>query len=488
MLQALRRLFFQAPASVEPMRKGAAASSYDSANTVGHRTSPTGTLQDAAKELTAGVRKEIVRRTQAEARNSGYLREIIADMEIYSVGDFIRVQSQSGNPEWSKWAESIFFEWCNRCEVTRRFSFPEVQTLVCRAIDRDGEAFIYKAQTPYGPLLQLIPSHRIGQGTSTDLKMRDGILMDDYGAPIAYNVLLDNGASKKVAAEHIIHVFEPENVDLVRNAPTVQHSLNDIRDEREMLSLEKQAAKGNADIVYKFRGKAGAFEVGSDFEINTDAQIDEGTDPTTLQEVMGSKVVAIKDGEDLEPYEFNRPTAAFTAFMKHVHRSAALGVLPYEFVADPSSVGGAAVRLVVSKADRVFGRRQRCMTERLLKPVWMFVIGDAIERGDIEAVSNWWKISAVPPRRVTVDAGREQREHRENVKAGLTSLRDHFEENGAEAIEELRSNGAIGKLIKEIAIEFGVPEQVIYGAWPQPKPEPAKPTPQEKQAAPPKQA
>ena len=84
-------------------------------------------------------------------------------MAIYSTGDGIRVQAQSGDPTWNRAAEAYFALWSARCEVTRRFSFEECQALVCRGIDIDGEYFVHKTHDAEGePRIQLIESHRIG--------------------------------------------------------------------------------------------------------------------------------------------------------------------------------------------------------------------------------------------------------------------------------------------------------------------------------------
>ncbi len=37
------------------------------------------------------------------------------------------------------------------------------------------------------------------------------------------------------------------------------------------------------------------------------------------------------------------------------------------------------------------------LERRLIKPVWTYVIGDAISRGLLPPIEGWWKISSVPP-------------------------------------------------------------------------------------------
>jgi phage FluMu gp28-like protein len=56
-------------------------------------------------------------------------------------------------------------------------------------------------------------------------------------------------------------------------------------------------------------------------------------------------------------------------------------VIPFEFAAASSTIGGAGVRLILAKADHRFSFRQMILESRLIKPVCAYVVGDAIARG-----------------------------------------------------------------------------------------------------------
>ena len=137
-------------------------------------------------------------------------------------------------------------------------------------------------------------------------------------------------------------------------------------------------------------------------------------------------------------------------------------MIPFEFAADSSKVGGAGVRLIVAKADRRFSFRQMILERRLIRPVWAYVIGDAIIRGLLPPIAGWWKISSVPPKRVTVDAGREAQQNRADVEMGLKTLSDHFQELGADFGEEIERRASDAKLILETALKFGVPVEMLW--------------------------
>ena len=173
-------------------------------------------------------------------------------------------------------------------------------------------------------------------------------------------------------------------------------------------------------------------------------------------------MIALKPDESLDSFQSNRPSPTFTGFLEHLRRDSALGMIPFEFAADSSKVGGAGVRLVVAKADRRFSFRQMILESRLIKPVWAYVIGDAISRGSLPPIPGWWKISTVPPKRVTVDAGREAQQNRSDVEMGLKTLSDHFNEQGADFGEEIERRASDAKLILETAAKHGVPVEMLW--------------------------
>ena len=435
------------------------ASPYDAANWSPARGRVPGSApRDAKLDLSPGVRSELVRRARYLNRNSGFVREMVSNMAIYSTGDGIRPQAQSPDPVWNRRAEEVFRRWSAQCEVTGRFSFEECQSLVCRGMDVDGEYFVMKTRDGLGrPALQLIETHRVGDNSGETV---DGVILDRAGRPVSYRLLEDNGP-RDIPASSILHIFEPESASAVRSAPTIQHSINHILDEIELLALEKHAVKDNADVARILKTARGEIDESGDFSIGTPGQ-PETSDPTQLQKIIGGKLVALKPDESLDSFQSNRPSPTFTGFLSHLRRDSALGILPYEFAADSSSIGGAGVRLIVAKADRRFSYRQLILINRLIEPVWAYVIGDAIARGELEAMPQWWRIACTTPRRVSVDAGREAQQNRADVEMGLKTISQSYGELGLDFEEEMRTRARNAKFLVELAEEFAIPLEMLW--------------------------
>ena len=426
--------------------------------------------QDFKKTMTVFDRMETTREMRWLELNAGLIRQVLADMALYTVGNGIKPQAQSGDEMWDDSAEAYFKQWAARaCDITGRFSFFELQHICCRLMDRDGECFIIKTRGPGGePRLQVIESHRVGNSSNNEVPpgMVDGILFGPYGQPISYNVIRSDGSSRLVPANAVIHLYEPELASGARAYSPLQHSINNLVDMLEILSLEKLAVKTSSDITRTISRENPNFDgTQSDFEAFGMKPQDYGdgmTDPSEASTFLGGKVLALAPGEKLESFESNRPNKTFDGFIEHLERDSLAGMLPYEFVANPTKAGGAVMRFVVAKADRKFSHRQAVMVQRFLTPVWGYIIGSAIKDGFLRTTEAWTNVTWTTPKRVTVDAGRDAQQNRQDIESGLKTLTENYLEEGQDPKEQMRSNAAEKRYLLDLSKEFNVPLSMLY--------------------------
>ena len=78
------------------------------------------------------------------------------------------------------------------------------------------------------------------------------------------------------------------------------------------------------------------------------------------------------------------------------------------------------------------------LIDRFCTRAWRYFIGGAIANGDLPAVEDYAKVTWQTPKSLTVDAGREAQQAREDYKAGLSSLQDYFGELGQDWEEQVR--------------------------------------------------
>jgi capsid protein len=170
------------------------------------------------------------------------------------------------------------------------------------------------------------------------------------------------------------------------------------------------------------------------------------------EEITSSaNIPRLAPGEKIENLSPTRPGSNFENFAKFLIRDIALGLnLPPEFVYDPASVGGAGMRFVVAKAQRRFEQRQRLLIDRFCARAWRYFIARAIAAGDLPEVADYDRVSWQTPKSLTVDAGREAMQERENYKAGLSSLADYFGELGLDWQEQVEQMAREKKFIASL--------------------------------------
>lgn len=420
-------------------RKPEVGSYYETAQQQSRRRSPIpgGAPRDQRKDLTGGNRNQILKLSRYAHRNSGLSAEQQKMMAIYAIGGGRWPQSKALDLAWRKTAEERFWQLAKRPEITGRYNWREVQTLVCRHLDRDGEVFAVKTRDTFGlPKIQLLETHAFSNVTDERENIFDGIRYDAIGRPLAYLKLNGNGDPIPLPAASVIHVFDPDSITNSRFVPTGQHGLLHVQDELEMLASEKHAVKRlqqEAMILKSNRENAlQDADMGMDSE---HLEIEAGTLTTDAQEVaeaFGARVQRIDTDEELSPFEFQRPYSTFGEFLALLERDASGGRLPYEATRDPSKVGGASVRLITSKTERYIADRGATIDDRFNAAVWFYFIGSEIDAGRLPAVPGWNDVEWTSPKRITVDAGRESQAARLDVEMGIATWSDEINARGGD--------------------------------------------------------
>ena len=417
---------------------------------------------DAKYELTSHTRSELVRKSRFLEKNSGHIRGILRDLKVYGIGKGIFPNAKTKNQDWNKQAENWFFRWCRHCDISNRYSWKECQSMILRALIVDGEIFVIKVFDSFGrPKIQLVESHRLmSPDKESNSNVVDGIEFDAHGRVLNYYFLIgENYETTKVPANAVLHIFDPERPSQSRAYPQIQHSINDIIDRKEILALEKKKVKAISDIVHIIKG--GNLPTDGDYTVDVGNKSD-GTTPETMNRILGGKNIKIEADESLDVHESNIPSPTFSGFISTLDRDGSLGVLPYEFSIDPSKIGGATTRLIASKTQRYVDDMTQIIDERFNEAVWFFAVGWAISHGELSTEPWWWYCTWTHPRKLTVDAGREEQQNRANVEMGLKTLEESFSECGLDFEDEMRTRASNARFIMTLA---GIPETEPIPLW-----------------------
>lgn len=433
---------------------------YESAINSSAREASTGTPADAEQELTDFDRRAIVHKARQAAVNEGLIREIVETFDIYSVGDGIFPQSASADATANALYDEYFSRWARKpVDATGRFNLTKCVSIVLRALLIDGEIFVIKRFHPETgrPELLFVEAHRCADTSAfLDQGWHQGILFQN-GKPAKYRFITENDNTEDFDAAHVIQVFDAKRITDIHGVSPFQHALRDVQDAKELLALVKQKGKLQESIAISLQSDRAAAQGSTagllDFGHGSNSL--SRTDPAALQRITGGKAFLLQEGETATSFAGNSPSPEFFEAYNRLHKAGIAGLLPYEFVIDPSAVGGAGVRLVVGKASRCFDRMQSVLIDTFLVPVRNFVIGRAILDGKLPAADGWTECEWATPQSVTVDAGRDRQNDREDVKNGFCTLTDFYAVRGKSLQRDLKLWARERKAIAEAEAEAG---------------------------------
>lgn len=415
--------------------------------------------QDSKVDISNGDRTRLVGLSRKLFYNNAIVRSAIRDKATYSIGSGITPQANSGDPAWDDAAEAWWDEWSKSPEISGRHDMRRLQTLVSEAIDRDGEIFCILTNKRDGlPAVQVVESHRVANPPDKADEIVDGVSLDRYARPLAYHVVegdtFSQRTSRRIQADLMLHVYEPERPDQVRGYPAVAVALNNLLDRDELLRFEMQAAKIGSSIGLVVQNATGATGAEGFF-----GDLSKATGENLTRETVfgGGMIPRLKATERIESFAMQRPNEKLDAHLEQYIRAAALGLgLPYEFIWDTSAVGGVAQRFIIQKAARAFAARQDVLIASFLGKLWNYAIANAVRSGQLPMTPNWRRVHWQTPRSITVDVGREAQARRDDVKAGLMTLADFFGEQGLDWKTAMQEIAAERQFASDLGIVVGV--------------------------------
>ncbi|CAB4147245.1 COG5511 Bacteriophage capsid protein [uncultured Caudovirales phage] len=417
----------------------------------------TKTPSDFRKEYDSFTRREIMRKSRYLEKNSGILREYIQQMAILSVGaSGITPQYRTADRNANALIEQYHEDWANSPEVSGRFNYWEVQQIISRALDRDGEIFILKTRDSLGVAkIQIIEAHRVGNGSiGDDPYLVDGIRFGRFGEVIEYLVMQDDGKAIPIPANAIVHIYDKQQASGARGYPPLQHSICHLIDQMEMLSNEKKATLDQSKISIHLEKNSGQAD-------EDDEEVFGQGNPNPSKPTPAGVTYITEPGEKLNLLESKRPNSNFVPWLDHLSRDSVMGGLPYEFIADSSKVGAAGVKLSLAKATRVVKHRQSVICTGL-REISFYIIGDAIEQGLLPAVDGWWQPQWMLPKQIQLDVSREAYQNRLDIEFGLKSRTEDFAERQQDFEEQMNLRADEAVYMIDLAKQRGIPLEFLY--------------------------
>jgi len=379
---------------------------------------------------------------------------------------------------WGDQAENWLHEWFKICDIAGPpYDFQSWLRLQDIAELRDGDMATLLVDNGDGwPFLQLLPAHRIGSPLSTGLaavdggpfdgaRIIDGVIVNDYRRSIGYRVLDESGYDTlaDVPAGNVVFSFIPDWADQVRGFSRLASAIFDWQDVKDSRSFELLAQKASSAISLIEENETGEVDTAASV-ITGAATFDVDTKQKTAldtQELVGGTYRYFKNGlGKITAHSYNRPGSDSLKFQEKVLRDCFKGMQwDFFFSVNPAEQGGAGMRIVIDKVNRVIEERRR-QREKCAIRVIGWALSKAIKIGAVPMSDEWWKWEFQGHRRLTADAKYDSDVDVQELASGITTEKEVCGRRGEywEDVQDQRLREKFRKRqrAREIGAEMGM--------------------------------
>lgn len=389
--------------------------------------------------------------------NIGAINGAVEDMSKGIVGSGIFPTPNTPDVRFNQAANQWFKKWSldpELCDVAGRRDFQGQQEDAWKGLSVAGDIFYLKSKNKK---LQTIESHQVGYIPSRRNDKEgfiDGVKIDKLNRILAYSInvfndsleVISEDSYKIVKSSDIIHVMKFKKPHQIRGLPLLHGSGYHPRDIDDIISLAKQKLKVEASfgaVVESQLGGAGQ-AITEDFRnlrknnSNDPAADGDGRDPN-LDRFYGSNVFYTQPGEQIRTVSSDNPNPNLIPFLNFLmrHVSSSLG-MPLEYIWDISSLGGVNTRYVLAKAEQTFNWYRNLLIKQFCKPVYKWVIGEAILSGELDPPTEgdyWDAVWQSPKRDNVVDYLRDTQADIQKLNNGLMTEEEYWGSKGIDSDE-----------------------------------------------------
>ena len=413
----------------------------------GIRSSPNFGVYDASKAVTPQERKRRVRTSRALRKELPFVEYVNRVIAEEALGDGMSVTSASLDLDFRDKATKFFNLWGSTpaIDLRGRLDIYSCQAMIGSTCLGDGELFTQKVRdtreealkwqledtSKRALQLQFLTTDKIGQGESVKNEpgsrqsWEDGILWSELDRMVKCRILQrgsgGNGERKFIErdASAIIHTFLDEEFNQRRGQPAMFRGEKSALDALDIRAIEKFSAKLRATFLGAITTATGEAPKGMRGQIKAGQKPGEGgesvDDGKRYLEIAGGVVLPVlAQGETIEFFT-GQQGLTFAEFLGTLMCEIAYAYgIPPEYVWRPGAMGSAATRLVLKKVSKLYARVRRAVRQ-FLQEVWNFVIGDAIQRGELPMVDDWNQIRCKGGNDLSIDVNRDEKAEQERL-------------------------------------------------------------------------
>lgn len=370
-----------------------------------------------------------------------------AIMDQASLSFPLTAQYAGKDKQWGKLAEDWLWEWRKIAHV-RGTTYDSWTASRIRLIARkvDGDIFTVLTETKNGyPKLQFVRAHRVGnrslenpikEGPYAGFRCNNGVVIDDYGRPIAYHILGETeDGDQFISANACFPSYRPDYPDQDRGIPELCASIETMHDLKRLHEYEMRAQLIGSMVWASEHNETGTEDESSlavTRPVTTPTAGTVGAVTTRRMEQGMLLYMKANSGAKLEAFKNDRPSADQQAFWDRVITAAFSGIeWDASFSLALKEPGGAWARTVIEKIRRCI-RNNQAVEAKAMRREDGYAISKAIKLGILPKPKDgdWYSWEYQAPARITADSGNEEKAKQENYKLGSLTLRDWEGEKG----------------------------------------------------------
>lgn len=359
-------------------------------------------------------------------RDNGLYHGLINRSLDNILGDGFTLQAQTGNTRLNQRAEELWSEWWASPEIRGLDEGCEVERLVLRHLQVDGDVAALKLSDGN---LQLIEAERIAYKATkaNGNRVENGIELSSVGKPIRFYLAgyddagyVNSSKAAPVNPEDMIYIANRDRISQTRGIPCMVcnfpmlHRINDVCDAE---ALAWQVLSRLALAIS--RRDAGEMATATS-EADPDAT--EGRDIATRYHDIGDAVIFHGEpGETVTGIERNLPGADFPESIRMFLRLLGLPLgMPLELVLlDWSNTNYSSARAALLQAYRMFKRWQRKMKVQFYSPIYRWKVAQWVREGSLPDRVTTYKHDWIAPPFPWVDPLKEAQAEGERMDRGF---------------------------------------------------------------------
>lgn len=428
-------------------------------------------ITSSNKDYNSYDRREVMRQARHARDNDPTASRLVEISCQYSSGvEFIPNSSdtkynQAASITWSRFSRKPLTDM--NCNLKQAQSM----TLACTVVD--GDCFILKTELDKRPKIRLYESHQVS--TPDSLREKEGITIFEGveidplpGTPIAYYFETPDG-HKRVPAEFVIHVYDPERPGQRRGLSRFSPALDTISALRTILEAETAAVIDASKTSKVIKTKTGELRPDSELAKRMGKKADANNEAArtrvnVLLQDAGPETLVLDKDEEYQQFQQLRPSDSVAKFWDDLRTDicTAFG-LPVQVVL-PTRATGPTQRAILETAARTYEELANIISAAYYE-VYKYVSEYERRQRPLfykNAPEDWLEVSHIIPRPPGIDASRNSAAMLNEYRAGATSLQQIIASAGRSDWKSvMRQKAEAEQYRQELAKEFGINPETI---------------------------